>query len=145
MTTLEVPLRHVLLFTSSTVGSALALPGDEAARLWRNLGWSFEIPDDLPEVDRRCKVCDATWVGTIVETCWWCERSLVAQIAGQRLLLLREPDIDPDAHDAELQNQIDAWQARLLVGIKAELVTSAEADGAVAQWIEKVTRWRSMQ
>lgn len=139
----SLPLSYRFLFTGP-MHSARTLSEAEWERLWSNLGWALTPPDDPPEVHRRCKVCDATWVGPVGEACWWCERRSVLLIEGQRTLLLCEPEVDVlDAHDKEIQRAGDAWAERLAVGVEAELLAPHEADEAVKVWLRKVTRWRN--
>lgn len=138
------PLRHQFLYRNKVVGSAWDLPRPETDRLWSNLGWALGPADNPPEVDRWCKRCGATWVGTELESCWWCERAHEALIAAQRTVVLMDPDMPNvlDCHDKEIQRTADAWSARLAVARAASLVSAVEADEAVKAWLEKVTRWR---
>jgi hypothetical protein len=144
----EVPLRYLLLYRNKKVGSGWALPRSEGDRLWRNFWWSIERPtvdSSAYDVDLRCRVCGATWVGAPGESCDWCARRHENLIAGQRTLVLMEPEIDIDAHEKDLRLQMEAWQARLLVAIEAQLVTAGEADNVVQVWAEKVNQWCSTQ
>jgi hypothetical protein len=146
MATVEVPLQHTLLYRSTKVGSAWALPRHDADRLWRNLGWALTptTVEPGPDVDHRCKTCDATWVGPAGESCWWCERRAEWLAEGQRTLVMSEPDVDVlDASDDELQTAVEAWATRLRVAVKAELVTELEADRVIEVFVEKAGRWRS--
>lgn len=140
----DAPLRYQFLYRNAKVGSADDLARPDFDRFWSNLGWSLERGEALPDVDRCCSTCGATWVGPRDESCQWCEHRHAALIAGQRTLVLCEPDIDVlDAHDKEIKRAADAWSARLAVAVEARLVTTTEADEAVKAWLEKVTRWRN--
>src|SRR4051812_9233353 len=63
------------------------------------------------EADLRCCQCGAGWTGVPGDPCWWCRRYLEVMREHQAMLLLAEPDIDPD--DRTFDRRMRAWADRL--------------------------------
>jgi len=78
--------------------------------------------------DLRCSLCGAGWVGAAFEPCWWCERALARLQADQRERLLW-PEL-PDREDRHRPAALRSWAGRLARGVRAELITEAEARAA---------------
>lgn len=78
--------------------------------------------------DLACQICEATWVGVPGDPCWWCETAAQRQIDHQIDLLLKVPDVDPD--DANYDNRMRGWVARMKVGVEAGLITKQQAESA---------------
>lgn len=82
-------------------------------------------PDHGPEMwDLACVLCDATWVGPILDVCSWCHRRLEGQRRAQvHLLLSAELPVEEDA----LMVRVD----RLARGVAVGLITRAQAHAAL--------------
>ena len=86
-------------------------------------------PEHGPEFhELACVACDATWVGPLFESCWWCERALAVQQDAQAVLALTAPDCDPA--DARWAGAMEAWRGRLRRAVEAELITATQAERA---------------
>jgi hypothetical protein len=83
-------------------------------------------PDHGPEcMELRCVACGATWVGPMLEHCYWCERSHARMLDHQAELVLEPPDTDPD--DRNHEDRMRAWAERLARAVDAGLVTRERA------------------
>lgn len=78
--------------------------------------------------DLTCCRCEATWAGTPGDPCWWCQRAHEIMADYQADLVRRPPDVDPE--DLHYEARMDAWADRLVVGVRAGVISAEQAEQA---------------
>lgn len=96
----------------------------------RGLPAGAHRPDHGPEFyDLQCALCDATWVGTVLERCGWCRDRTDTQTAAQAALLL-DPTL-PAVDDTRRAAAVAAWVGRLARAVQSGIVTETDAEQAL--------------
>lgn len=109
-------------------------------------------PDHGPGiVQRACRDCGAGWVGAPDDPCAWCAQAAERQLLEERKLLLDPPWLRTSAGDLRYEelseidraiwdrtrgqsrgtDSVEQWVRRLGRAVQADLITKAEADGAI--------------
>ncbi len=96
----------------------------------RGLSTGQHRPDHAPECyDLECALCGATWVGTLLEPCGWCQDRIDAQTASQARLLLNP--VLPPSDTGSRPAAIAAWVTRLAHAAAAGIITELDAQHAI--------------
>lgn len=86
-------------------------------------------PDHGPEFhDLQCALCGATWVGTLLEPCGWCQDRIDAQTVAQARLLL-----NPHLPTGDRSGAIVEWGRRLAVAVETGVISEHDAHQAITR------------
>ena len=83
----------------------------------------------------QCVVCDASWLGSPFEGCWWCQQHLERLFRYQRDLVLRPPE--NELADRARENALRAWAKRLENAVQQNVITEEEAKNALARELRR--------
>lgn len=93
-------------------------------------------PDHGPhDAELECVVCEARWVGELLDPCPYCARSVEKMLAWQAQLVLTPPDLEPT--DVRYAAAARAWAERLARAVESGLIDAEQARRA---WGKAVRR-----